>query len=71
MKIIQKHIKLILSTLIIVLVLSSCASNKRTTMKPRKKRNVTAQPSQSTPSNSQKTNPQPISFKDWNKSLEK
>ncbi|MDD2529773.1 MAG: hypothetical protein PHN41_00935 [Bacteroidales bacterium] len=38
MKIIQKHIKLILSTLIIVLVLSSCASNKRTTMKPRNKK---------------------------------
>lgn len=38
MKINKRHIKLILTSLIIIFVLSSCATQSRTTMKPKKKK---------------------------------
>ena len=38
MKINKRHIKLILTSLIIIFVLSSCATQSRTTMQPKKKK---------------------------------
>ncbi len=38
MKINKRHIKLILTSLMIIFVLSSCATQSRTAMKPKKKK---------------------------------